>query len=93
MNPHKSLQGVCLFYKDKAEVPWDIQKLDSHLCLCLKILTLFSYYQQRHKIFSKYDEGVWMTDDSWFGVTPEPVAKYVTRFEPAQHLINDFQAI
>jgi len=24
-------------------------------------------------IFSRYDEGIWMTDDIWFGITPEPV--------------------
>jgi trimethylguanosine synthase len=34
------------------------------------------YWQQRHLIFSKYDEGIWLTDDAWFEVTPEPVAKY-----------------
>ncbi|KFY75706.1 hypothetical protein V499_04332 [Pseudogymnoascus sp. VKM F-103] len=28
-------------------------------------------------IFSLYDEGVYMTDDSWFGITPEPVAVQV----------------
>jgi hypothetical protein len=33
------------------------------------------YYHQRHAIFSKYEDGVWMTDDAWFGITPEPVAK------------------
>lgn len=46
-------------YNDIGEVPWDIQ----------------NYWAQRYKIFSKYDEGVWLTDDAWFGVTPEPVAK------------------
>ncbi|KAK5172877.1 putative diacylglycerol O-acyltransferase tgs1 [Saxophila tyrrhenica] len=35
------------------------------------------YWHQRHKIWSKFDEGVWMTDDAWFGVTPEPVANKV----------------
>lgn len=35
------------------------------------------YFSQRYSIFSLYDYGVWMTDDAWFGVTPEPVAKYV----------------
>lgn len=39
---------------------------------------LASYWAQRYQIFSKYDEGVWLTDDAWFGVTPEPVAKCVT---------------
>ncbi|MCJ1312693.1 hypothetical protein MMC25_006369 [Agyrium rufum] len=48
----------CHHYQDIANVPWDIQK----------------YYHQRHSIFSRYDEGIWMTDDAWFGVTPEPVA-------------------
>lgn len=41
-----------------------------------------SYWAQRYKIFSKYDEGVWLTDDAWFGVTPEPVAKYVCPIVP-----------
>lgn len=37
-----------------------------------------SYWAQRYRIFSKYDEGVWLTDDAWFGVTPESVAEYVS---------------
>lgn len=39
---------------------------------------ILSYWAQRYKLFSKYDEGIWLTDDAWFGVTPEPVAKFVT---------------
>lgn len=46
-------------YTTLEEVPSDIKK----------------YWQQRNNIFSKYDQGIWMTDDGWFGVTPEPVAK------------------
>lgn len=34
------------------------------------------YWHQRYDIFSKFDEGVWLTDDAWFGVTPEPIATY-----------------
>lgn len=34
------------------------------------------YYHQRRSIFSRYDDGIWMTEDAWYGVTPEPVAKY-----------------
>ncbi|PLB39580.1 RNA methyltransferase [Aspergillus candidus] len=45
-------------YNHISEVPWDIQ----------------NYWRQRHNIFSKYDQGIWLTDDAWFGVTPEPVA-------------------
>jgi trimethylguanosine synthase len=46
-------------YNDGDEIPESIQK----------------YWHQRYDIFSKYDEDIWMTDDAWFGVTPEPVAK------------------
>ncbi|OJJ02300.1 hypothetical protein ASPVEDRAFT_41795 [Aspergillus versicolor CBS 583.65] len=45
-------------YEDRGQVPWDIQ----------------NYWSQRYDLFSKYDDGVWLTDDAWFGVTPEPVA-------------------
>ncbi|EGD93534.1 trimethylguanosine synthase [Trichophyton mentagrophytes] len=54
-------ESVHYHYRTKAEVPWDIQ----------------NYWAQRYKIFSKYDEGVWLTDDAWFGVTPEPVANKI----------------
>jgi hypothetical protein len=49
-------------YRALEEVPWDIQK----------------YWQQGYSIFSKYDDGIWMTDGSWYEVTHESVAKYVT---------------
>ncbi len=48
-------------YESAEDVPWEISK----------------YWHQRHNIFSKYDDGIWMTHDAWFGVTPEPVARYV----------------
>lgn len=50
------------YYESAHDVPQDLVK----------------YWHQRQKIFSKYDEGIWLTDDAWFGVTPEPIAKYVT---------------
>lgn len=49
------------YYESADDVPQDLVK----------------YWHQRQKIFQKYDEGVWLTDDAWFGVTPEPVARYV----------------
>ena len=33
-----------------------------------------SYWRQRYTLFSRYDEGIQMTNDSWFGVTAEPIA-------------------
>jgi trimethylguanosine synthase len=55
------LTELCQHYEHVSEVPWDIQK----------------YWHQRYSIFSRYDEGIYMTDDAWFGVTPEPVATHV----------------
>lgn len=57
------LTDECHHYTYLGEVPWDIQK----------------YWQQRYDIWSLYDEGVYMTDDAWFGVTPEPVANHVAQ--------------
>ena len=48
-------------YNEAEEVPFELSK----------------YWHQRYKIFSKYDEGIWMTDDAWFGVTPEPIANAI----------------
>ncbi|KAI9712272.1 MAG: hypothetical protein M1820_001485 [Bogoriella megaspora] len=39
------------------------------------------HFYNRYKLFSKYDDGVWLTDDAWFGVTPEPLAHKI-----AQHI-------
>ncbi|KAK0118852.1 hypothetical protein ONS95_007729 [Cadophora gregata] len=55
------LTDQCHHYTHIGEVEYDIQK----------------YWQQRYSIWSLYDEGVYMTDDAWFGVTPEPVANKV----------------
>jgi len=35
----------------------------------------WKYWAKRYDIFHKYDDGIWLTDDLWFGVTPELVAK------------------
>lgn len=65
-------------YNRLHEVPWDIQKCVLNHSFRATADTFCSYWAQRHRIFSKYDDGVWLTDDAWFGVTPEPVAKCVT---------------
>jgi trimethylguanosine synthase len=38
------------------------------------LLTSDRYFHQRYNIFNFYDYDIRMTDDAWFGVTPEPVA-------------------
>lgn len=34
-----------------------------------------SYWRQRFQLFSRYNQGIWMTDDLWFGVTQEDIAR------------------
>ena len=65
------LTEECHHYTWLGEVPWDIQK----------------YWQQRYDIWSLYDVGIYMTDDAWFGVTPEPVAHKVA--EDFSIFVND----
>jgi trimethylguanosine synthase len=50
------------------------------------------YWTQRYLIWDRYDEGVWMTEDSWFGVTPETIAKYVevSVFTPDYRVTDSF---
>ncbi|KAH6709571.1 RNA cap guanine-N2 methyltransferase-domain-containing protein [Leptodontidium sp. 2 PMI_412] len=55
------LTDKCHHYTKIGQVEYDIQK----------------YWQQRFSIWSLYNEGIYMTDDAWFGVTPEPVANKV----------------
>ncbi|CAK3797750.1 RNA methylase family [Lecanosticta acicola] len=65
------------FYQTAEDVPPEIAK----------------YWHQRHKIFSKYDQGVWLTSDAWFGVTPEPVAQkiaeHVATADPSKTVLID----
>lgn len=56
-------------YDTAEDVPFEISK----------------YWHQRYEIFSKYDDGIWMTDDAWFGVTPEPVARYAFHCASMSH--------
>lgn len=37
------------------------------------------YWAQRHNLFCKYDEGILLTKELWFSVTPERISKYVAR--------------
>jgi len=57
-NTEPPLPEGVFHYDYLSEVPWDYQ----------------NYWRQRHQIFSRYDEGVWMTDESWYSVTPECIA-------------------
>ena len=38
---------------------------------------LLKYYYQRYNLFSKFDEGIRLDDESWFSVTPENIARHI----------------
>ncbi|KAG9509390.1 Trimethylguanosine synthase, partial [Fragariocoptes setiger] len=38
---------------------------------------LHKYYQQRFKLFSRFDDGIILDDESWYSVTPELIAIHV----------------
>ncbi|PHH73629.1 hypothetical protein CDD80_3673 [Ophiocordyceps camponoti-rufipedis] len=59
--PRLPITSECKHYVDRNEVPWDIQK----------------YYDQRFSIFSRYRDDIRLTDEAWYGVTPEPVANAI----------------
>ncbi|KAL2140242.1 hypothetical protein VTI28DRAFT_4056 [Corynascus sepedonium] len=62
----------CHHYDDVSEVPWELQK----------------YWHQRYSIFNFYDYDIRLTDDAWFGVTPEPVATKVAKDIPSHRHSN-----
>ncbi|KAK1754882.1 hypothetical protein QBC47DRAFT_382047 [Echria macrotheca] len=72
------LTTACHHYTadDFDAIPRDIQK----------------YWHQRYSIFSLYDDGICLTDDAWFGVTPEPVANQISLDlpSPTQTIIDIF---
>ena len=51
-----------------------VSKSYRSICSLIMLCDPCRYWQQRHTIFSNYNEGVYMTHDAWYGVTPEPVA-------------------
>ncbi|KAI8635345.1 RNA cap guanine-N2 methyltransferase-domain-containing protein [Xylariaceae sp. FL1651] len=57
------LTDDCHHWTRLGEVPWDLQK----------------YWQQRYTIFPYYDDGIYMTENAWYGVTPEPVATRIAQ--------------
>lgn len=62
---------------NEMDPPDDVPKKYVHVKLDLGeglVLTDNRYYYQRHRLFTKFDEGIQMTPTAWFEVTPESVA-------------------
>lgn len=71
-------EDQCHHYTEVDEVPYDLQK---YVRSALRFSSnYYRYFSQRYTMFSRYDEGIIMTNDAWFGLTPEPVARFVSSF-------------
>ncbi|KAH6922840.1 hypothetical protein HPB50_019842 [Hyalomma asiaticum] len=51
---------------------------------------LIKYWKQRYRLFSRYDEGIQMDEESWFSVTPENIAKHIAKRCKADVVIDGF---
>jgi len=58
----------------KETLPLELEKYGPYL------LYLMRYWHQRYRLFSKYDEGVWMDKEAWYSVTPEGIARHLAQF-------------
>ncbi|VEU24092.1 DEKNAAC105385 [Brettanomyces naardenensis] len=38
------------------------------------------YWRSRYRLFSRYDEGIILTKELWFSVTPEDIAMFIAKF-------------
>lgn len=65
---------------DPIDQDWHVNK--SKTGMKIACLTGSRYWAQRFDIFSLYNQGIWTTDNSWFEVTPEAIAKFVLPVSP-----------
>ncbi|KYR02875.1 putative PRIP-interacting protein [Tieghemostelium lacteum] len=48
------------------------------------------YYNQRYRLFSKFDQGIVLDQESWFSVTPELIAKHIAKRCECNVLLDGF---
>ncbi|XP_077496502.1 trimethylguanosine synthase 1 isoform X2 [Amblyomma americanum] len=51
---------------------------------------LAKYWAQRYRLFSKFDKGIQLDEESWFSVTPEAIAKHIAMRCKADVIIDAF---
>ena len=48
------------------------------------------YWKQRYSLFSKFDEGIKLDEESWFSVTPEKIAEHIAERIQCDVIIDGF---
>lgn len=63
--------------KLKEKVPKELQSVNK-------------YWKQRYSLFSKFDEGIKLDEESWFSVTPERIAQHIAERMQCDVIIDGF---
>jgi hypothetical protein len=63
------------FYRDKGSKRNNFVNPDTDYNVLTRDIKKF--YKQRYYLFSKYDRGVKIDEESWYSVTPEIIAKHI----------------
>lgn len=48
------------------------------------------YWAQRYRLFSKYDQGILMDEESWYSVTPEKIARHIAEVMRCGIVVDGF---
>lgn len=54
---------------------------------------LRKYYENRHYLFSKFDEGIKLDEQSWYSVTPEEIAVYTAKKCKSECVLDGFAGV
>jgi len=54
------------------------------------ISSIEKYWNQRYRLFSKFDAGIRLDEESWFSVTPEKIAKHIAERCKCQVIVDGF---
>lgn len=69
----------------------DLRGASSNLTLGKPPPHLAKYYNQRHRLFHYYDDGIQLNESSWYSVTPEKIALHIAeRFSGKQVILDLF---
>ena len=51
---------------------------------------LKKYWFQRYRLFSKFDQGIWMDREGWFSATPEKIAAHIAERCRCELIVDGF---
>lgn len=51
---------------------------------------LKKYWFQRYRLFTKFDQGIWMDKEGWFSATPEKIAKHIAERCRCELIVDGF---